>query len=166
MKQLLRLAGQAICYLIFVVLIAYGTTSAFTNFPLDQAQIKLSFTHGAARATECRRLSPDEIAKLPPNMRRPTECARGRLPVYVELVVDGETRISASLPPTGISGDGPSRIYQTIAVAPGNHHVVLRLRDTARSEGFDYMREADVMVVPQQNFVIDFRPEGDGFIFR
>jgi hypothetical protein len=166
MSSALRLIGQAVSYLVFVVLIGYGTAVPFTHFPADKAQIKLSFTHGASRPTDCRRLSAEELAKLAPNMRRPTECARGRLPVFAELIVDDTTLFSGSLPATGLSHDGPSRIYQSFVVAPGHHRLLIRLRDTARSGGFDYSRQADVDLVPEQNFVIDFRPEGDGFIFR
>jgi hypothetical protein len=164
--SLLRLAGQGACYLAFVALIAFGTSATFTHFPPDRALIKLSFTHGAARPTDCRRLTAEEPAKLPPNMRRPVECARGRLPVFAELIVDGTTLLSASPPPTGLSHDGPSRIYRSFITTPGRHRLVLRLRDTPRTSGFDYSREAEIDLAPQQNFVIDFRPEGDGFIFR
>lgn len=162
----LRLLGQPLAYAAFVGLIFYGTTTPYTHFPADQALIKLSFTHGAARISDCRRLSAEELAKLAPNMRKPTECARSRPSVFAELVVDDQTLFSASLPPTGLSRDGPSRVYRSFIVAPGRHRLVIRLRDTARDEGFDYSRTAEVELAPQQNFVIDFRPEGDGFVFR
>jgi hypothetical protein len=162
----LRLIGQAAFYLAFVAVIGYGTTATFQHFPPDRALIKLSFTHGAARQTNCHRLTAEELAKLPPNMRRPVACARGRLPIFAELIVDGGTLLSASLPPTGLSHDGPSRIYRSFMVAPGRHRLIVRLRDSARTSGFDYTREAEVELKPEQNFVIDFRPEGDGFIFR
>jgi hypothetical protein len=161
-----RLIGQAIAYLAFVVLIGLGTTLTYRHFPVDKAVIKLSFTHGAARPTDCRRRSAEELAKLAPNMRQPTDCARGRLAVFAELVVDGQTVLSEALPPTGLAHDGPSRVYRSFVVAPGRHRLAIRLRDTARDSGFDYSREATVDLVPQQNFVIDFRPEGNGFIFR
>jgi hypothetical protein len=166
MIAIARLLGQTIAYLVFVVLIGLGTTLTYRHFPADRAVIKLSFTHGAARPTDCRRRSAEELAKLAPNMRQPTDCARGRLPVFAELEVDGATVLSEALPPTGLAHDGPSRVYRSVVVAPGRHRLAIRLRDTARSSGFDYSREATVDLAPQQNFVIDFRPEGDGFIFR
>jgi hypothetical protein len=166
MMRLLRLAGQVLLYLVFIALIGYGTTAAYTHFPPDKAVIKISLTHGASRPTECRRLSAEELAKRAPNMRKATECARGRLPVFLDFAIDGTTLLSASLPPTGLAGDGPSRIYRHFTVAPGHHHLVLRMRDTGRTSGFDYSRDAEVDLTPRQNFVIDFRPEGDGFIFR
>jgi hypothetical protein len=162
----LRLVGQAVAFFLFIAVIAYGTSASYTHFPPDQALIKLSFTHGASRPSDCRRRSAEELAKLAPNMRRAVECARGRLPVLTELVVDGTMLLSESLPPTGLSQDGPSRVYRSFVMAPGHHHLAIRLRDTPRTSGFDYTREADVDLAAQQNFVIDFRPEGDGFIFR
>jgi hypothetical protein len=166
MISTLRLVGQAAAYLLFIAVIGYGTSASDTHFPPDKALIKLSFTHGASRPTDCRRRAAEELAKLAPNMRQVVECARGRLPVLAELVVDETMLLSESLSPTGLSQDGPSRVYRSFAVTPGHHHLAIRLRDTPRTSGFDYAREADVDLAAQQNFVIDLRPEGDGFIFR
>jgi hypothetical protein len=44
--------------------------------------------------------------------------------------------------------------------------VAARMRDTARSEGFDYERKEKVTLEPDQMFVIDFRPEPAGFVFK
>src|SRR5690349_7058547 len=143
-----RIIGQALLYVALIALIAYGTNRSFTHFAAEKALIKLSFTHGAARASACRRLSSEELAQLPPNMRRAVECERGRLPVVVEMTLDGATLLSEALPPTGLSSDGPSRICRSFAVEPGLHRLVLNLRDTARASGFDYTREADVQLAP------------------
>jgi hypothetical protein len=51
-------------------------------------------------------------------------------------------------------------------VPAGPHAVAVRLRDTPRSEGFDHAKSADVVLAAAQNFVIDFRPEDNGFVFR
>ena len=80
----------------------------------------LTFVHGADRKGECRRLSPEEIAKLPPNMRRVQDCPRVRRPLYVELDIDGRKIYSGNLPPTGIAGEGPSRVYQRFVMPAGN----------------------------------------------
>lgn len=99
-------------------------------------------------------------------MRNPLDCPRGRLPVYLELEFDGEQLFAAALPPTGIAGDGPSHAYERFTVAPGPHHIVVRMRDSARETGFDYERTADVRLTPGQNFVVDFKPEAGGIVFR
>lgn len=130
------------------------------------AVIKLSFTHGSNRQADCRRRTAEELAKLPPNMRKPLECPRGRRAVYVELDVDGQASYRASLPPSGLSSDGPSRVYQRLVVPVGVHSVVVRMRDTPRTEGFDYVKSGDVVLVADQNFVVDFRAEAGGFVFQ
>jgi len=126
----------------------------------------LSFVHGADRRAECRWLAPDEIAKLPPNMRRPQDCPRGRRPLYVELDVGDRVTYRASLAPTGIAGDGPSRVYERFVLPAGQYDVAVRMRDTARTEGFDHERKGRVMLEPDQMFVIDFRSQPAGFVFR
>ena len=163
----MRYLGQAAILLLFMAFIgAFADSPVYVYQPPDRALIKLSFAHGAERKGGCRRLSPEEIAKLPPNMRRPTECPRERLPVYTELVLDGQVVFRANLPPTGLAGDGPSRVYERFPAAPGAHRIAVRMRDTARGEGFDYERIAEITLKAEQNFVIDFRPEAGGFVFR
>lgn len=167
MAEALRYLGQAGFYLLTAAALGYfAAAPSYTHFPPDQALIKLSFAHGGERKGECRRRSAEEIAKLPPNMRRPLDCPRERVPLYVELELDGTPRYRAVLPPTGLSGDGPSRVYERFAVAPGPHAILARLRDSGRSEGFDYIGETHVDLAAGRNFVIDFRTEAGGFIFK
>jgi hypothetical protein len=128
--------------------------------------VVLTFVHGAERKSECRRLTTEEIQKLPPNMRRVQECPRGRRPVYVELDLAGKTIFQASLPPTGIAGDGPSKVYERFVVPAGSYDIAARMRDTPRTDGFDHERRATVTLTADQLFVIDFRTESGEFLFR
>lgn len=162
-----RYLGQAVLYGLVAALLGYlSANPSYTHFPPDQAMVRLSFAHGADRLGECRRLSAKEIADLAPNMRVPTICPRERLPVHVELELDGALLYSAALAPTGLNSDGPSRAYQSFAVPPGRHTLTARLRDTARAEGFDYDTAIDIELAPGQHFVIDFRADIGGFVFR
>lgn len=138
----------------------------YHQIPPESAVIKLSFTHGASRETECRRRSAEELARLPPNMRKPLDCPRTRGQVYVELDLDGQRIYQASLPPSGIWGDGPSRVYQRFVVPVGPHALAVRMRDTPREEGFDHARSAAIVLAPADNFVVDFGAEASGFVFR
>jgi hypothetical protein len=93
------------------------------------------------------------------------DCPRERRPLLVELELDGEILYRDELPPSGLAGDGASTAYRKFPVAAGSHQLVARLRDSRREEGFDYVKSAEVTLAPQQNFVIDFRPEFGGFLF-
>ena len=166
MPRPLQWLGQGVVYLAIALLFGvFSDWPRFTYFPADRAQIMLSFAHGADRKGECRKLTEEELGELAPNMRRPEICPRERLPVLVELLLDDQPLYRASLPPSGISGDGPSQIHRQFIVAPGTHRLTVRLRDTARTEGFDYERSETVTLTEQQNFVIDFRADTGGFVF-
>jgi hypothetical protein len=163
----LRWLGQAAAFAAFALLIGlFSDSPSYTYFPADMAQIKTSFSHGAQRKEECRRLSPEEIAALPPNMRRPMDCARERLPVVLELRLNEQLLYRGELPPSGIARDGPARVYESFAVPPGRHELLARLRDSDRGEGFDYERRQVVELAPRQSLAIEFRAETGGFIFR
>jgi hypothetical protein len=165
MTRALRWLGQGL--VMALIMLAIGTladTPTYTNFPAEKAMIRLSFSHGGARA--CRERTPEELATLPPNMRAPQICSRERLPVRLEVDLDGSPLVHADLPPGGLRGDGPSRIYEGIAVAPGRYTVDARLRDTARTDGFDWTRTAEITLEPRQNLVIEFKSDAGGFVIQ
>ena len=138
MPKLLQYAGQAVFFAAIAAFTGYfASRPVYWQMPPDMAQIKLSFAHGAARAVECKRLTSKEIAALPPNERRPNTCARERVAVHVQLTIDGEPIHDAVLEPTGLSRDGPARIYEKFLVPAGRHTITARLRDSRSSEGFN-----------------------------
>jgi len=99
-------------------------------------------------------------------MRRVEDCPRRRMPIDVELDVNGRNLFRASLPPTGIAGDGPSRVYQRFVLPAGQYDIAVRMRDTPRAQGFDHSRTERIALAADQIFVIDFRPESGEFVFR
>lgn len=162
-----RMAAQlAVVTLLFAAVAAFADWPRYLQIPPHAAMIKLSFTHGSNREAECRRRTAEELARLPPNMRKPMDCPRTRGSVYVELDVDGRTVYRALLPPSGISGDGPSRVYQRFLVPAGPHAIAVRMRDTPRTHGFDYAKSGEIVLAAGDNFVVDFRAEAQGFVFR
>jgi hypothetical protein len=162
-----RLAAQVVVLTALFAAVAVVTDwPSYHQIPAQSAILKLSFTHGSNREAECRRRTPEELAKLAPNMRKPLECPRTRGAVYVELEIDGRMMYQASLPPSGLSGDGPSRVYQRFVVPAGPHTLAVRMRDTPRREGFDYAKSGSIVLAADDNFVVDFRTEAGGFVFR
>jgi len=159
-----QILGQVAFYAAFMAALGYfATLPAYTYVDPGAAVITLSFGHAGERTSECRRLTPEEIAALPPNMRRPMDCPRGRVSLLVELELDGEILYRALLSPSGLAGDGASSAYERFVLAPGRHRMTARLRDSRREEGFDYVLEEDVVLEPGQHRVIDFRADMGGF---
>ena len=167
MSRALRVAGQfAVIAALFAAVAWLSDRPTYRQIPEGSGVMMLTFVHSADRRGECRRLSPEEIARLPPNMRRVQDCPRVRRAIYVELDVDGRNIYSASLPPAGIAGDGPSRVYRRFVLPARTYDVAVRMRDTARTEGFDHERRSSVELSPDQMFVIDYQPESGSFVFR
>ena len=113
---------------------------------------------------------------MPPAKRRracqaaakhaPAACSRERLPVTVELLLDGKPLYQAVLPPTGVRRRRAVPGLSALRRAAGRHELIARLRDSDRQDGFDYERTATIELAPAQSLAIDFRPEMGGFVFR
>ena len=103
---------------------------------------------------------------MPPNMRRPEVCERERLPLAVELLIDDAVVARIDAPPSGLWDDGPASVYERFEVDAGTHRVTARLRDSARSDGWDYEHSEQVTLVPGRYFTVSFRAETGGFSFR
>jgi len=166
MPEIWRMLLQLPFYTVFALLLAYlSQQPAYQHLDPENALIKLSLSHAGQHAEECRRLTPEELAELAPNMRRPISCNRERLPLLVELILDDNLLYQASLTPAGLSKDGESTVYKRFPVKAGTHTITARLIDSHRTEGFDYEHSATVILAPQQNFVIGFNVDTGGFIF-
>ena len=165
MKSVVRYLAQALLYVPFMAVIGYFSTSpVYHHLAPGEALIRLSLTHAAQRKSECRSRTPEELAKLAPNMRAPLDCPRERASVVVELELDGERVFHAVAPPSGLTRDGASTVYRRLPVAAGTHHIVARLKDRAGGD-FNYVREARVELKPGRVLVIDFHAAKGGFEF-
>lgn len=167
MIDALRYLAQAAVLALFALVIGFfASRPTLQYFPADSAQIKLSFAHGSQRVAECRRLSVEEIAKLAPKDRRPNTCARERVPIRVQLLLDGVPIYDEVLQPTGFARDGPARVYRKFSVPPGRHEITARLRDSGRIDGFDHERIMVVELSPLQNLAVDYKSDHGNFDFR
>ncbi|MCP4071530.1 MAG: hypothetical protein GY742_07285 [Hyphomicrobiales bacterium] len=167
MPDIFRYAGQFLFFAIIAVFVGYFSNQpVYRQFPDGMAQIKLGFAHGASRKVDCRKLTAKEIAKLPANQRRPNNCTRERIPLYIQLILDGKVIYDELLVATGLFNDGPGQVYKKITVPVGTHTITVRLRDTKRSSGFDYETTRQMVFEPNQNIAIDFKADAGGFLFR
>jgi hypothetical protein len=159
--------GQAVLYALFALFIGvFSRWPTYHHLGPDQALIKLSFTHTGKPVGDCRPLSADELAKLPPNMRAPMKCPRERSPVTVEVDIGGVPAMRRVLAPSGLSRDGASAVYQRLQVAAGEQRIAVRLNDDARQAGFTHQRDETVTLAPAQILVIDFDAEQGGITLR
>jgi hypothetical protein len=167
MRKLASIAGQAVLYALFGAAIGFFSTHPrYRHLPEDQALLKLSFSHPGQLKAECRRRTPEELAKLPPNMRNPLDCTRERSPVTVELALDGSVIARRVVPPAGLSKDGPSTVYARFPLPAGDHRLTVKLNDSVREPGFNFTHDEQVRLAPGQIVVVDFNPEKGGIVIR
>jgi hypothetical protein len=162
----LRYSVQAALYAAFAAAVGYlSGAPTYQHVKPDEALVRLSFTHGAQRKLPCRERTPEELAKLAPNMRAPTVCPRERADVKVELEMDGKLVERIVAPPTGLARDGASTVYRRIIVNAGRHEFRLRLSDNAGGE-FNFSAERTVNLTAGRVLLIDFNAGQGGFLFR
>lgn len=166
MRLPIAMAGRfAALVLVFAAAAALSDWPDHRSLPGGVGVLTLSFGHGADRKAACRPATPDELAALPPNMRRKEICPRERPPIRVELDIDGRAAFRADVPPSGIAGDGPSRVHQSFTLPAGTHAVSIRMRDRP-GDAFTWQASRKIEIGEAGHRVVDFRPEAEGFIFH
>jgi hypothetical protein len=158
------IAGGAVSLTLVLATALFSFWPNWQSMAPDAALMRLSFAASGGR--ECRDRTAGELAKLPPNMRSAQLCGRRRAPVYVEMDLNGKRYLARELMPSGLSGSGPSRIYQRFELAAGTYDVALRLRIDPTQEGFSATAERRVTLAPGQSMAIDYDAEAGGFVFR
>jgi hypothetical protein len=159
--------AQALLYGAFAICVGYFSVAPTYDYADPGiATIKLSLSHAANRVEECVKLTPQQINERASKGLPLNECGRERLPVTVELEIDGARALLVTAAPSGLWNDGPASVYERLDVAPGTHTITVRLRDSARQQGWDYERTESVTLSPGRYFTISFRAETGGFGFR
>ena len=160
------IALQVPAYAAFAAFVGYFSSApAYHALAPGQAVVKLSFSHAGERKQECRARSPEELAKLAPNMRAQLDCPRERSDVSVEVEMDGKVIYRIVERPSGLRHDLPSTVYRRLEVPAGKHTFRARLADTLGGE-FRHHGATEVDLAPGRVLVIDFVAARGGFLFR
>lgn len=167
MNKAIRFALQALNYALFMAVVWYFSFSPpFRQLEPDQAVITLAFAHAGERREDCRTLSPEEMAKLPPNMRRPTDCPRERSPIVVDLLLNGELAIKEVAHAPGLYSDQGVSLYRSVKVPAGEHLLRVSMNDNVRVEGPTFTHEQTVSIEPGRMLVVDFDSDKRKFLIK
>ncbi len=158
-------ARFAVLALFFAGVVSLSDWPRHRSVPEGVGVVTLSFSHGADRRAACRPATEEELARLPPNMRRPEICPRERPSIAVEFEIDGKRVFEADVPPSGIASDGPSRVNRSFELPAGSYELVVRMRDRP-GDDFNWQGAKTVDLRAADHRVIDFRADGGGFVFH
>ncbi len=165
MNVILRYAFMGCVYTGFALMLGYFSQApSYRPIAEGDAQIKLSFAHGGKPKGGCRDRTEAELNALAANMRKAQLCSRERVDVVLFFKLDGKTVFEESLPPSGLRGDGPSHMYEKFNVPAGQHEILLKLRNTIRTEGWDFQLQRIFALQAGQILAIDFDPGNGGFV--
>ncbi len=162
----LRIASQAALYAAFAAFIGcFSTSPAFEPIAPGHALLRISLNHAGQRKSACHVRTPEELAKLAPNMRAAEDCPRERAPVRVKVELDGAVIADIVAVPSGLSRDGASVAYRRLAVPAGVHRLRVALADDAAGT-FDRVREESVTLEAGRVLVVDFAPGKGSILLR
>jgi hypothetical protein len=167
MRRPVRVVFQALLIGGFTAFV--GVFSSWPSVKLlepDQGLLRLSFTHPGQFVTDCRQRTPEELAKLPPQLRAAQDCPRERSPVHVIVDVDGKPLVDEVFPPRGFRRDGAASGYGRYRIAAGTHDVRVAVNDDVRVKGPTHVREAVLKIAPGQVVLIDFQTDKGGVIIQ
>jgi hypothetical protein len=167
MDGFLRYSGQALFYVLFALALGHFSTSPrYRHLAPDEALLRLSFSHPGRIKADCRRRTPEELARLPANMRAPLDCPRERSPVRARVELDGAKLVDESFAPAGLARDGAATGYRRIAIPAGRHALRVQFNDDVRVEGFNFERQEIIDAAPGKVVLIDLLPERGGVVIR
>lgn len=90
------------------------------------AVVRLAWRARGERVRDCRRLTPEELAKLPAHMRQEEVCEGRILPYRLAVQVDDHTTVDRLIHGAGAREDRPLYVFQDLAVRPGVHRIAIR----------------------------------------
>jgi hypothetical protein len=165
MAKPVAIVGQVVLYGAFAAFIGYFSTNpTYKQIPDDVALVKLSMSHLGGR--ECRKRTPEELQKLPPNMRAPLDCPRGRSDIKLLLELDDKPIYETVMHPTGLSKDGISTVYKRFELKAGSYKLAVKMNDNLVNPGWSHVKEEQVTLKPARVLVIDFNPDKGGLFFQ
>lgn len=166
-SPIVRYPAQAVLYALFAAFVGYFSTApSLRLLGDDEALLRLSLLHAGKPKEDCRKRTPEELAKMPPHMRTPLDCPRERSPVRVRVELDGRAVIDESFAPAGLSKDGASAAYRRMPIAAGRHTLRVQLNDDARRRDFTHERSVELDVQPGRIVLIDFDAEKGGVLIK
>ncbi len=170
MNWIYATVGAALAVLASVGLVALSDIRYHAEASED-AIIRLSWRAVSERIEECRIPSEEELAALPPHMRR-TEICEGRLaPFQLDVSIDGRSVHSGQIRASGARQDRPTYVFQEFRVSPGRHELKVRFAIDAKSAEDTLIRaplllETAIDSAPRSIILVTHEEKNDRLVIR
>lgn len=138
-----RRAVGAALLLVSAGVLSLLSEAPYTAEPATHGVIRLAWRARGERVRRCRRLTPDELAKLPAHMRQEEVCERAVLPYRLRMTVDGAPAIDELVRAGGAREDRPLFVFRELSVAPGTHHITVAFERASGRDGVENEVEDD-----------------------
>ena len=128
--------GVALLMIVGILAGTYGRLAAFSR---DEAIIRVAWSARPERIETCRRLSDEELAKLPVHMRQRLECEGTTARYRLEVTRDGVLLDSATVQGGGMRHDREVYVSREVLIPPGPSRVNVRFVriDSSSATGAD-----------------------------
>jgi hypothetical protein len=90
------------------------------------AIVRLAWRARGERVRDCRRLTPEELAKLPAHMRQEEVCEGRILPYRLTVALDDSAAVDQLIHGAGAREDRPLYVFQDLVLKPGVHRISVR----------------------------------------
>ena len=164
MNKFYRIPLQILNYAAFMGLVWYlSIMPPYHQLDEGQAMMTLTLSHVGKHVDECKKLTQEELLKLPPNMRKPMDCSRERSTITMEMRLDDKVVYNQASPPHGLYKDQGVDVYKSIKVPAGTHKLQVWLNDDVNIEGPIYKHMQTVTLEPSQHLIVQFIPDTGSF---
>jgi hypothetical protein len=120
-----RRTGAIIVAFAGVLTVGALSRAPYTADPAEYGVLRLAWRARGARVEECRRLTADELERLPPHMRQVERCEGRMLPYRLQVRVDTARALDELLQAAGARHDRPLYVYHELPLEPGTHALVV-----------------------------------------
>ncbi len=97
----------------------------YTADRADYGILRLAWRARGERVEECRRLTKEELERLPVHMRQEERCEGRIFPYRLRVSVDGVRVVDELVHAAGARHDRPLYVYRELPLEPGAHAVVV-----------------------------------------
>lgn len=91
--------------------------------PANSAEVRLAWRFRSDRIQQCRKFTPEELAKIPAHMRLKEDCQRRLRPYRLEVALDSDAAGVDTIHAGGAEEDRPLYVFRRLATSGGRHRV-------------------------------------------